>query len=115
MKYFIYTIVYIISFATTAQDYIIESNSNNTILKTIIYPDGEEYIHIENSGLRKDNKGDYGHESCIGIIEKNELKANVEVRCEHINQLGEKFWTIKARNFELHQTGAGVSTYIANR
>ena len=59
MKYFIYTIVYIISFVTNAQDYIFESNSNNTILKTIIYPDGQEYIHIENSGLWKDNKGDY--------------------------------------------------------
>ena len=57
MKYFIYIIVYMISFGSIAQDYIIEANSNNTILKTIIYPDGQEYIHIENSGLWKDNKG----------------------------------------------------------
>ncbi len=113
MKYFIYVIVIIISFATKAQDYIIEANSNNTILKTIIYPDGQEYIHIENSGLWKDNKGDYGNERCIGIIKKNKLNSNVEVRCEHINQLGEKFWTLKVRNSELHQTGGGVSTYIA--
>ena len=40
MKYQIYIIVYMISFATNAQDYIIKSSSNNTILKTIIYPDG---------------------------------------------------------------------------
>ena len=58
MKYFIYIIVYIISFTIYSQDYIFESNSNNTVLDTIIYPDGEEYIHIENSGLWKDNKGD---------------------------------------------------------
>ncbi len=57
MKYFIYTIAFIISVSSSAQDYIIEANSNNTILKTIIYPDGQEYIHIENSGLWKDNKG----------------------------------------------------------
>ena len=98
MKYFIYTIAFIISVSSSAQDYIIEANSNNTILKTIIYPDGQEYIHIENSGLWKDNKGDYGSERCIGIIKKNKLNSNVEVRCEHINQSGEKFWTLKVRN-----------------
>ena len=79
MKYFFYTIVYIISFVTNAQDYIIESKSNNTILKTIIYSDGQEYIHIENSGLCKDNKGDYGNERCIGMIKKNKLNSNVKV------------------------------------
>ena len=55
MKYFIYIIVYAVSFVTNAQDYIIEANSNNTILKTIIYPDGQEYIYIENYNLWKDN------------------------------------------------------------
>ena len=113
MKYYIYIIVYIIPFVINAQNYIFESNSNNTILKTIIYPDGQEYIHIENSGLWKDNKGDYGNERCIGIIKKNKSNSNVEVRCEHINQLGEKFWTLKVRDSELHQTGGGVCTYIA--
>ena len=64
----IYLIVYIIPFLIYAQDYIFESNSNNTVSNTIIYPDGQEYIHLENSGLWKDNRGDYGNERCIGII-----------------------------------------------
>ncbi len=97
MKDFIYIIVYIIPFVINAQKLYFESNSNNTILKTIIYPDGQEYIHIENSGLWKDNKGDYGNERCIGIIKKNKLNSNVEVRCEHINQLGEKVLDFKSK------------------
>ena len=64
----IYLIVYIIPFLIYTQDYIFESNSNNTVSNTIIYPDGQEYIHLENSGLWKDNRGDYGNERCIGII-----------------------------------------------
>ncbi len=113
MKILLYIIVFIVYFNARAQDYIIESNSNNTVLKTIIYPDGEEYIHIENSGLWKDNQGDYGNERCIGIIKKEKTNSNVEVRCEHTNQNGEKFWTLKIRNSQLHQSGGGVSTYIA--
>ena len=73
MKYYIYTIVYIISFVTNAQGYIFESNSNNTILKTIIYPDGQEYIHIEHSVLWKDNKGDFGIPYTINIG-KNDVR-----------------------------------------
>ena len=77
MKLLLYIIVFIIYFNAVAQDYIFESNSNNTILKTIIYPDGEEYIHIENSGLWKDSQGDYGNERCIGIIKKKKVNSNV--------------------------------------
>ena len=36
-------------------------------------------------------KGDYGNERCIGIIKKNKSNSNVEVRCEHINQLEKSF------------------------
>ena len=79
MKYFIYIIVYIASLSIVAQDYIIEANSNNTILKTIIYPDGQEYIHIENSGLWKDNKGDYGNERCIGIEKRINLRGTLQL------------------------------------
>lgn len=60
---------------------------------------------MENSDLGKDNIGDYGNERCIGIIKKNKLNSNVEVMCEHINQLGEKFWTLKVRNSQIYQTG----------
>jgi len=42
-------------YVINVQNYIIESNSNNTILNTIIYPDGQEYIYIENYNLWKDN------------------------------------------------------------
>ena len=68
---------------------------------------------MENSGLWKDNKGDYGNERCIGIIKKNKSRSNVEVRCEHINQFGEKFRSLKVRNFQIHKTEVGVSNYIA--
>ena len=61
-------------FNVNAKDYIIESSSNNTVLKTISYSDGDEYIHIENSGLWRDNQGDYGNERCIGIIKKKKNK-----------------------------------------
>ena len=50
-----------------AGNYVFESNNNNTILKTIKYPNGNEYIHVENSGLWKDNYGDYGKEKCVEI------------------------------------------------
>ena len=60
---------------------------------------------MENSGLWKDNKGDYGNERCIGIIKKNKSNSNVEVRCEHINQLGEKIYeTIKIKEIQPYET-----------
>ena len=113
MKYFIYIIVLTFFFNLSAKDYIFESNNNNTVSKKIIYPDGSEYIHLENSGLWKDNLGDYGNENCIGAIKKDKIKSLVEVRCEHTNQEGEKFWTIKIRNSELHDSGGGINTYVA--
>ena len=54
-----------------AKDYIFESNNSNTDMNTIKYPDGNEYIHIENSGLWKDSNGDYGDEKCVGVIKKS--------------------------------------------
>ena len=53
----------------------------------MVYPGEQYYIHAENSGLWKNNKGDSGNERCIGIIKKNKLNLNAEIRCEHINQL----------------------------
>ena len=111
IKILLHIIVFTLFFNVSAKDYIIESSSNNSVLNTISYPDGDEYIHIENSGLWKDNQGDYGNERCIGIIKKKKINSKVEVRCEHTNQIGEKFWTLKIRDSELHETG-GVSIYI---
>ena len=106
-------LVMLVTLELHAENYIFESNNNNTILKTIKYPNGSEYIHVENSGLWKDNYGDYGKEKCVGVIKKNKKNSNVEVRCEHTNQNGDTFWTIKVRNSELHDSGGGISTYIA--
>ncbi len=113
MKTLLYILILSIFFNLNAKSYIFESNANNTVINTIRYPDGKEYIHSENTGLWKDSNGDYGNEKCIGVIKKNKNQSEVEVRCEHTNQNNEKFWTLKTRNSELHESGGGISTYIA--
>ena len=113
MKILLYILILFIFFNLNAKNYIFESNANNTVINTIRYPDGKEYIHSENSGLWKDSNGDYGNEKCIGVIKKSKNQSKVEVRCEHTNQNNEKFWTLKTRNSELHDSGGGISTYIA--
>ena len=113
MKTLLYILILSIFFNLNAKSYIFESNANNTVINTIRYPDGKEYIHSENAGLWKDSNGDYGNEKCIGVIKKNKNQSEVEVRCEHTNQNNEKFWTLKTRNSELHESGGGISTYIA--
>ena len=113
MKILLYTLIFNILFSLNAKDYIFESNNSNTVLNTIKYPDGKEYIHIENSGLWKDSNGDFGAEKCVGVIKKDKEQSQVEVRCEHTNQNNEKFWTLKIRNSELHDSGGGINTYIA--
>tara|TARA_E500000178_G_scaffold280737_1_gene280936 strand:+ start:305 stop:742 length:438 start_codon:yes stop_codon:yes gene_type:complete len=113
MKVLLFTLMLPILSSLNAKDYIFESNNSNTVLNTIKYPDGKEYIHLENSGLWKDNNGDFGNEKCVGFIKKNKEQSQVEVRCEHTNQNDEKFWTLKSRNSELHDSGGGINTYIA--
>ena len=113
MKSLLIVLIFSIFLNLNAKDYIFESNNNNTVLNSIKYPNGNEYIYIQNSGLWKDNNGDYGNEKCVGIIKKNIKQSQVEVRCEHTDQNDDKFWTLKIRNSELHDSGGGISTYIA--
>ena len=68
-----------ILFGLNAKNYVFESNNSNTVLNTIKYPDGKEYIHIENSGLWKDSNGDFGTEKCVGVIKKeNKVKRCIQ-------------------------------------
>ena len=65
MKTLLYILILSIFFNLNAKSYIFESNANNTVINTIRYPDGKEYIHSENAGLWKDSNGDYGNEIIV--------------------------------------------------
>ena len=82
-------------------EYITEG-SDTTDIKSFKLSNGSEFSTFESKGSWTDNFGNYGRNSCKGIIDKG-INKNVSliVMCESIDKNGFKTWTLNKRDGEL--------------
>ena len=92
-------------------EYITEG-SDTTDIKSFKLSNGSEFSTFESKGSWTDNFGNYGRNSCKGIIDKG-INKNVSliVMCESIDKNGFKTWTLNKRDGEL-DGGVGTNEII---
>ena len=104
----------IIIFSKTATSYELISNSHLKVtLKTYALPNGNKFSLYEGEGTWTDNYGNYGTNTCRGVVKINSLKKiNLEIMCEGSDKDDFKNWSITRRVSDNFEQGVGVNEYI---
>lgn len=105
---FIITILYFVHIKySLAEDFIIEFTGKAEITG-LNFSDKSSYKLYTSEGYWKSSFGDYGKNTCFGVIKKNYLGAiNLELICELISKDGSIAWQKVTRNSDDQTAGVG--------
>ena len=74
---------------------------------------GTVHTNIKSSGLWTNNLGNYGKNKCFGLMTTNKNgKVSLNVKCELIDYMGNKNWSVLKRNSDEFDAGVGVVEYL---
>ena len=74
---------------------------------------GTVHTNIRSSGLWTNNLGNYGKNKCFGLMTTNKNgKVRLNVKCELIDYMGNKNWSVLKRNSDEFDAGVGVVEYL---
>ena len=78
---------------------LIISGSDITSVKSFELSNKNKFSSFEVSGSWTDNYGNYGLNSCMGIINKNLKNIELNFMCERVDKNGYKIWSNSIKEF----------------
>ncbi len=95
-----------------ASDYSSESSGKETYNFTINTKDGYSKQIRKTEGTWTDSLGNYGVNTCVGTLIKENNKLNLDLICENIDQNKDKNWSRVYRKKTIDDSVVGVVEYI---
>ena len=86
---------------------LIISGSDITSVKSFELSNKNKFSSFEVSGSWTDNYGNYGLNSCMGIINKNLKNIELNFMCERVDKNGYKIWSLNKRISGIKESGVG--------
>ena len=108
----IVTITFIFAKSIYSFELITDSHLK-VVLKTYDLPNGNKFSIYEGEGTWTDNYGNYGINSCRGVVKTDDLnKIDLEIICEGLDKNDFKSWSRTKRVSDNFEQGVGVNEYI---